>query len=161
MEGFMSRKRFWLGALVALVLVGVIASLITGAAAVGFRMGLSAEGGRAAVPNLPRGTWGHPRGVFVGFSPLWMVVRGLFRLGLLVLLIGAILRLFHLRSRGRRWHPHNHHRGIWGPHPPHAHGPEGWAFHQERCGKRPFHAKAGPGGEEENAEPTGEDGTTG
>jgi hypothetical protein len=161
MEGFMSRKGFWAKALVALVLVVAIGSLIVGAAAVGFRMGLSSAGGRvAAPPDMPRGTWGHLRGGFVGFSPLLTVVRGLFRLGLLVLLIGAIARLFHVRSRGVRWHPH-HHPGEWGPHAPHAHGPEGWAYHREPCGKRPFHAKAGPADEAQSAEPPSDAGTEG
>ncbi|MBL7199497.1 MAG: hypothetical protein ISS56_05065 [Anaerolineae bacterium] len=154
----MSRKGFWAKALVALVLVVAIGSLIVGAAAVGFRMGLSSAGGRVAAPNLSPRTWGHPRGGFVGFSPLLTVVRGLFRLGLLVLLIGAIARLFHVRSRGVRWHPH-HHPGEWGPHAPHAHGPEGWAYHRERCGEEPFHAKAKPGGE--STEPSDDAGTEG
>ena len=156
----MSRKGLWTGALVAIILVVVIGSLVAGAAAVGFRMGLSSGGGRVAAPNLPQGTWGHPRGAFVGYSPLWMVVRGLFRLGLLVLLIGTIARLLHRLSRGRWRHPHRY-PGAWGPHPPHAHGPEGGAYHQERCGKGPFYAKAGPGDQNESAERTSDAGMAG
>jgi hypothetical protein len=121
----MSRGRFLLKALLALVLVGLLVSTVAGILGMawwrGYRIAQwTAEEGEEAVPRLRRPfTLGWPRyggrfGLFSHMCGVWL----LFKLVLLLLLISLVGRLF----RRHAWGPT---RGPWG-----MYGP--WYWHHRR-----------------------------
>ncbi|MDY6874823.1 MAG: hypothetical protein SWK90_01270 [Chloroflexota bacterium] len=142
----MSRK--WLvvvaRVLAALIVIGL---LVVGGAAVyrtgwsqGYMTGQSATGGEEIVtaPYAPHG-FGYP-GRHFGFPP-FLFGAGLLRIGLFVLLLGVIGRIFHFRAwrmacgpQGRYWAGHR--RWPHGP-MPHGHMPRwcwGWEKPSEEAG---------------------------
>jgi hypothetical protein len=138
----MSKKRFWLRALLALIVVVLIAGVGAGAFGLGWWRGhqagqgaVSAEHGRSLpFRSLPgRGSWmphrsfgfpyGFPHGGF--FHPGLRALAWIGGLGLLVILIGGLFCGFARRMAWRarsggcplHWHHHMHH--------PHDHPFEG------------------------------------
>jgi hypothetical protein len=130
----MHRKRFWVVGLLALTAVVVLASATASVLRLVRWQGYGMRGwvGPAKEEPLPGRAWRSP----LAFSPFLCGLGALLRVGLMVLPVAVLVRVFHQRTWGRGRAPMG---GPWHGHPHWHHAP-----HQGAESRESYSAKVSP-----------------